>query len=111
MRRTNDPTSQKKIVNIPAVQTTIGYLINAFPNATILEIQRDPRDVALSMWQNFFPSMTHSYSNELCHWWTMANIDGYPQRVYCTAANAFEASNIFKSIYGNQLINEYASRA
>ena len=53
---------------------------------------------------------TSSYSNELVQFWTVANINGYPQRVYCTAANAFEASNIFKSLYGSQLINEYASR-
>ncbi len=61
--------------------------------------------------QTWDGNATHGYSNELYQWWTLANIDGYPQRVYCTAANAFEASNIFKSIYGNQLINEYASRA
>ena len=54
---------------------------------------------------------THSYSNDIVKWWTIANIDGYPQRVYVMASNAFEASNIFKSIYGDQLINEYASRA
>lgn len=51
-----------------------------------------------------------SYSNELVQWWTVANINGYPQRVYCEAANAFEASNIFKSLYGSQLLNEFASR-
>lgn len=49
------------------------------------------------------------HSNGLYQWWTIANINGYPQKVYCTAANAFEASNIFKSIYGSQLVNEYAS--
>ena len=54
---------------------------------------------------------THSYSSDIYKWWTVANMDGYPQKVYCTAANAFEASNIFKSIYGDKLINEYASRA
>lgn len=53
---------------------------------------------------------TSSYSNELVQRFTVAYIDGYPQRVYCTAANAFEASNIFKSLYGSQLINEFASR-
>jgi hypothetical protein len=53
---------------------------------------------------------THSYSNEVHEWWTIANIDGYPQRVYCMATNAYEASNIFRSLYGSQLVNEYASR-
>ena len=53
---------------------------------------------------------THSYSNEVHEWWTIANIDGYPQRVYCMATNAYEASNIFRSFYGSQLINEYASK-
>lgn len=54
---------------------------------------------------------THTHSNAVYEWWTIANIDGYPQRVYCTATNAFEASNIFKNIYGDKLINEYATRA
>jgi hypothetical protein len=53
---------------------------------------------------------TTSYSNEIVEWWTVANINGYPQRVYCSAANAYEASNIFQSLYGNQLINTMASR-
>ncbi len=43
----------------------IGYLLNAFPNATLLEMQRDPRDVALSMWANHFPTMAHSYANAM----------------------------------------------
>ena len=53
---------------------------------------------------------THTHSNAVYEWWTIANIDGYPQRVYCNATNAFEASNIFKNIYGDKLINEYANR-
>ena len=53
---------------------------------------------------------TSSYSNEVHKWWSIANINGYPQKVYCVAPNAFEASNIFKSLYGSQLINEFASR-
>jgi hypothetical protein len=61
----------------------------------------------MSMWQ---AQASSQHSSSLHEWWTVANINGYPQRVYCTAANAFEASNIFKSLYGSQLINEYASR-
>jgi hypothetical protein len=53
---------------------------------------------------------TNSYSNSVYEWWTVANINGYPQRVYCTAVNSYEASNIFKAIYGNQLVNESANR-
>ena len=53
---------------------------------------------------------TNSYSNAVCEWWNVARINGYPQRVYCMASNAYEASNIFRSLYGSQLINEYASR-
>jgi hypothetical protein len=53
---------------------------------------------------------TYSHSNAVHEWWTVANIGGYPQKVYCTAANSFEAQNIFKSIYGSQLVNSYATR-
>ncbi len=43
----------------------IGYLLNAFPGATVIEMVRDPRDVALSMWENFFPTTAHAYTNAL----------------------------------------------
>lgn len=42
-------------------------------------------------------------------WWTMVNMNGYPQKVYCTASNAFEATNIFKALYGSTLICEHAN--
>jgi hypothetical protein len=53
---------------------------------------------------------TSTMSNAVYEWWTVANINGYPQRVYCTAVNSYEASNIFKAIYGSQLVNESANR-
>ena len=53
---------------------------------------------------------TYEHSNASHEWWTIVNMDGYMQKVYCTASNAYEASNIFRSLYGSQLINTYASR-
>ncbi len=42
----------------------IGALLAAFPNATVIEMCRDPRDVALSMWRSFFPTRALAYSND-----------------------------------------------
>jgi len=53
---------------------------------------------------------TYEHSNASHEWWTIVNMDGYMQKVYCTASNAYEASNIFRSIYGSQLVNQYATR-
>ena len=59
------PTTTHFVDKMPGNYSVIGYLLNAFPNATIIEMQRDPRDIALSMWQNFFPTQVHSYSNDI----------------------------------------------
>jgi len=42
----------------------VGPILRAFPDAVIIEMQRDPRDVALSMWENLFPTTAHAYSND-----------------------------------------------
>lgn len=39
---------------MPGNYRFIGYLLAAFPDARIIHISRDPRDVALSMWRNYF---------------------------------------------------------
>lgn len=41
----------------------LGYLLNAFPNAVVIEMQRDPRDVAMSMWRDLFPVLRHAHTN------------------------------------------------
>jgi len=43
----------------------IGPLLNCLPNARVVVVHRDPRDVALSCFKNFFPEGTHRYSNDL----------------------------------------------
>ena len=67
---------------MPANYRFVGPLLEAFPNARILHITRDPRDVALSMWRNFFPdawmnftfdlgAMAHQanlYARYMAHW-------------------------------------------
>ena len=41
---------------------------------------------------------TNSYSNEVHEWWTIANIDGYPQRVYCMARIRIQGVKEFVAI-------------
>ncbi|SEQ00562.1 sulfotransferase [Thalassovita taeanensis] len=55
--------TQGFIDKMPANYRYIGFLLTAFPNATILHITRDPRDVALSMWRTYFssPAMAFTY--------------------------------------------------
>jgi tetratricopeptide (TPR) repeat protein len=67
---------------MPANYQYIGFILSAFPEAPIIYIERDPRDVALSMWREFFTSawmnftfdmkaMAHSanlYQGYMKHW-------------------------------------------
>lgn len=45
----------------------IGYLATAFPDARFICMRRDPRDVALSMWQSHFSGQALSYSYDLAN--------------------------------------------
>ena len=38
----------------PGNYAYLGAISQAFPNAVILNVQRDPRDIALSMWRGVF---------------------------------------------------------
>ncbi len=42
-----------------------GLLRHAIPNARIIFVRRDPRDVGWSIYRNYFESGTHGYSNNL----------------------------------------------
>jgi tetratricopeptide (TPR) repeat protein len=41
-----------------------GALLTAFPKAALIEMVRDPRDVALSMWDHLFPTTALAYAND-----------------------------------------------
>ncbi|WP_420862058.1 tetratricopeptide repeat-containing sulfotransferase family protein [Algirhabdus cladophorae] len=43
----------------------IGPLLETIPNAKVVVVHRDPRDIALSCYKNFFTAGTHRYSNAL----------------------------------------------
>ncbi|EIE51152.1 hypothetical protein AL036_01570 [Salipiger aestuarii] len=43
----------------------IGLLHHAMPDARFVVVQRDPRDIALSIWRNHFVTGTHRYGNDL----------------------------------------------
>lgn len=61
------------IDKMPANYKLIGFLAAAFPNATILHICRDPRDVAWSMWRSWFPNGPMNYTFDLTAMATEAN--------------------------------------
>jgi Flp pilus assembly protein TadD len=51
------PEDTKAFVDkMPGNYKRIGFILASFPDAVILSIRRDPRDVALSMWQTSFGS-------------------------------------------------------
>lgn len=43
----------------------VGLLHAAMPDARFVVVQRDPRDIALSIWRNHFVTGTHRYGNDL----------------------------------------------
>ncbi|MGR3376587.1 tetratricopeptide repeat-containing sulfotransferase family protein [Salipiger abyssi] len=43
----------------------LGLLHHALPEARFIVVQRDPRDIALSIHKNFFATGTHRYANDL----------------------------------------------
>ncbi|SHK06341.1 Tetratricopeptide (TPR) repeat [Shimia gijangensis] len=60
-----DPGTLAFVDKMPANYRFIGFLLHAFPNAGIVHIARDPRDVALSMWRSHFPSGWLNFTFEL----------------------------------------------
>jgi len=50
---------------MPANYRYIGFLANAMPQARFVWLQRDPRDVALSMWRTYFPAPAMGYTFDL----------------------------------------------
>jgi tetratricopeptide (TPR) repeat protein len=51
---------------MPSNYRLIGLILGALPNATILHIRRDPRDVGLSMWHTVFthPGMAYTFDQK-----------------------------------------------
>lgn len=43
----------------------LGLLHHALPGARVIVVRRDPRDIALSIYRNFFETGTHRYGNDL----------------------------------------------
>ena len=81
------PSGARAFVDkMPLNYRYIGYLLAAFPEAPILHIARDPRDVALSMWRSYFPSggmaftfdqramaqSANTYRRYMAHWQALA---------------------------------------
>lgn len=50
---------------MPSNYRYVGFLLSAFPNAPIIHVERDPRDVALSMWRSHFPAEEMDYTSNL----------------------------------------------
>ncbi|WP_299349893.1 tetratricopeptide repeat-containing sulfotransferase family protein [uncultured Shimia sp.] len=50
---------------LPPNYAYVGFLLSALPNARVIHIGRDPRDVALSMWRRTFSSPSMNYTFDL----------------------------------------------
>lgn len=58
-RRSTDKSIQNHLI--------LGHIHRAMPKATLIVVRRDPRDVALSIYKNYFANGTHRYSNNLAN--------------------------------------------
>jgi tetratricopeptide (TPR) repeat protein len=52
---------------MPENYRLIGFLKTAYPSCKIIQVTRDPRDIALSMWKSHFSGTVLSYTYDL-HW-------------------------------------------
>ncbi|MFP4328037.1 MAG: sulfotransferase [Paracoccaceae bacterium] len=59
---------------MPANYRLIGYLLTAFPNARIVHLSRDPREVAFSIWREHFPGAALTFTADLRAIAQMANL-------------------------------------
>ena len=59
---------------MPGNYTCVGFLLTAFPNAVILNICRDPRDVAWSMWRSDFGALALNYTFDMAAMAREANL-------------------------------------
>lgn len=62
-----DPGTTHVVDKMPGNYKRIGFILAALPDAVVISVRRDPRDVALSMWHTTFGSagMTFSYDQRL----------------------------------------------
>lgn len=82
---------QAFVDKLPSNYRLVGFLMQAFPEARFVNVARDPRDVALSMWRNYFPSGKMSFTYNLKHMAGFANL----YRRYW---------NHWEQIYGDRLL-------
>ena len=59
---------------MPANYRYLGMILHGIPGARIIHIERDPRDVALSMWRKVFKSEGMRFTNDLTHMAHEANL-------------------------------------
>lgn len=57
--------TQAFVDKMPDNYRIIGLLAAAFPNASIVNVERDPRDIALSLWKQRFPAETMAYASRM----------------------------------------------
>ncbi|MEO0524062.1 MAG: sulfotransferase, partial [Pseudomonadota bacterium] len=57
--------TDKFIDKMPANFRYVGLLLAAFPSGKIIDVQRDPRDVALSMWTTRFSAKGMNYASTI----------------------------------------------
>lgn len=75
---------------MPANYMFVGFLAEAFPDAKFIHIERDPREVAISMWKNHFAGEFTTYTSDFSWMAHAANTyrrymlrweELYPQRI------------------------------
>lgn len=71
------PTTEVTIDKLPANYLFVGFLAEAFPKARFVCVERDPREVAFSMWQRHFKGSLNSFASRMD--WMAHNANLYRQ--------------------------------
>lgn len=95
-----DPDATTIVDKMPGNYKFVGLILRAFPRAVVINVTRDPRDIAVSMWRTFFAAEGMLYSH---NWTKMADEANYYRRCLDTWEQMFPGH--IHQVHYEELVN------